>query len=84
MLKVLILVALVVGLAMWFLKGRRLGGPPAAPGNAPGKSGKSGKPEPAAMVACAHCGVHLPRPEANFDPEGRPYCGEAHRVAGPR
>lgn len=86
MLKVLILLAVVVGLAMWFLKGRRLGGPPASKGATPGQSGKSGKPEkgPATMVACAHCGVHLPSPEASFDPEGRTYCGEAHRLAGPR
>lgn len=80
MVRLLIIVAVVVGLAMWFLKGRRKGAPPSA------GAGAAGKPaaEPAPMVACAHCGVHLPRPEASFDAEGRTYCGDAHRVAGPR
>ena len=36
------------------------------------------------MLACAHCGVHLPQSEAVNDAAGRPYCGEAHRLAGPR
>jgi len=36
------------------------------------------------MLACAHCGVHLPQAEAQMDVAGRPYCGEAHRLLGPR
>jgi uncharacterized protein len=35
------------------------------------------------MVQCAHCGVHLPRGDAVFD-GALAYCGEAHRLAGPR
>lgn len=81
MLRLLILVAVVVGLALWFLKGRRTGVPPAGRADAARKEGGA---EPAPMVACAHCGVHLPRPDASFDAEGRSYCGEPHRVAGPR
>jgi uncharacterized protein len=71
----LVLLAAVVGLAvLWLLKGRRRDG-----------SGTSRRgAEPAKMVACAHCGVHVPQPEAVFDAGGRPYCGEAHRLAGPR
>ncbi len=87
MLKLLILVAIVVGVALWFLKGRRLGAPPAQRGDGPAKDNEAGgKPgtKPAAMVECAHCGVHLPRPDASLDAEGRTYCGEPHRVAGPR
>jgi uncharacterized protein len=80
MLRFLILVAVVVGLALWLLKGRRTGAPPAGRGDASRKDGA----EPAPMVACAHCGVHLPRPDASVDGEGRTYCGDAHRVAGPR
>lgn len=80
MLRLLIVVAVVVGLALWFLKGRRVGGPPGGRAAGPGPSGA----KPAPMVACAHCGVHLPRPDASFDAEGRSYCGEPHRVAGPR
>ena len=82
MLKVLILVGVVVGLALWLLKGRRSGA-----GAAPARDDKAAPAAaaaPAKMVACAHCGVHLPRPEASYDAEGRPFCGEPHRVAGPR
>jgi hypothetical protein len=28
--------------------------------------------------------VHLQQADARFDAAGRPYCGEAHRLAGPR
>lgn len=82
MLRILILVAVVVGLALWLLKGRR----PAQPKDHQARQPKrNGTPDgPATMVACAHCGVHLPRPEALLDVQGRTFCGEAHRVAGPR
>ena len=44
-------------------------------------------PPPAAqvedMVACAHCGVHLPASEACLDAARRLYCCAAHRDAGP-
>ena len=33
-----------------------------------------------AMLACAHCGVHLPRDEA-LPGRGGVFCGEAHRAA---
>lgn len=35
------------------------------------------------MVACAHCGIHLPAGEAVRDAANRPYCGVPHRDAGP-
>lgn len=38
----------------------------------------------AAMVVCAHCQVHLPQDEAQFDVAGKPYCNADHRIAGPR
>ena len=79
MLKLVILLALVVGVALWLLKGRRTGS-----GDSPGQAEKKPPAEPAKMVACAHCGVHLPRPEASYDAEARAFCSEAHRIAGPR
>lgn len=79
MLRLLIIVVVLVALGLWLLKGRR-SGPSGAGGGAARRRGN----EPATMVACAHCGVHLPSPEASYDAEGRSYCGEAHRVAGPR
>lgn len=39
---------------------------------------------PAEMLACAHCGVHLPKSEALFDVAGHPYCSAEHRAIGPR
>lgn len=68
---------LAVVLLVFFGRGRRKVPPPAQPKPA----------EPAArleMLACAHCGVHLPRDEAAFDVAGRPFCTPEHRVAGPR
>jgi len=35
------------------------------------------------MVACAHCGVHLPASLA-LQAQGRSYCSAAHRDVGPR
>ena len=37
--------------------------------------------QPVAMVRCAHCGLHIPRPEAVRDGE-RYYCSAAHRALG--
>ena len=35
------------------------------------------------MVACAQCGIHLPRNDAVGDGKLH-YCGEPHRLMGPR
>jgi len=72
-----LLIALVV---IWLfyspaLRGKRTGAKPAA------------KPEPPRaenMVQCAHCGVHLPEGDTTKDEQGRTYCSQAHRQAGPR
>ena len=79
-----LLVLVVVGVGLWMLVSR-LRGPGAggsadgAAGGAPGRSGPAG---PVEMVACAHCGVHLPAADAL--PEGsRLYCSDAHRRLGP-
>lgn len=80
MAKFLLLIAVVAGLALWLLKGRKRVEPPRGRGAA--AAGR--EPGATAMVACAHCGVHLPRPDASYDAEGQPYCGEPHRMAGPR
>jgi uncharacterized protein len=80
----LLILVLAVALGWWMLGRRREGGPGGA-GSARGASrSKPAAGEPATMVACNHCGVHLPQPEAQFDAAGRPYCSEAHRLAGPR
>ena len=73
-----LLLAVLVGVALWLFSARRRG--PRVP--PPAK--RSGQAEPTPMLACTHCGVHLPQAEALADSAGRPYCTEAHRRAGPR
>jgi len=72
-----LLVIAVVGFVLWLMfgRGRRVG-------KAPPQSNKPA--QPVVMIACAHCGVHLPQTDAVQDAAGRPYCGDAHRIAGPR
>ena len=77
MIKFLLLIA-VVGIAIWLFKSKARG----RVGERP-QQGKDTK-DPQPMLACAHCGVHLPRVDAQMDGEGRAYCSEAHRLAGPR
>lgn len=77
----LVVVIVVLLLLGWLLFGssrrrrseRRDEGTPAA--------GSSAKAEQ--MLACAHCGVHLPASQA-LQVGGRSYCSAAHRDAGPR
>lgn len=71
---IVLFVIVVVG---WLVVGRRK--PPPA-----GAARPKAPPAPQSMLACAHCAVHLPQAEAQFDAAGRPYCSEAHRLAGPR
>lgn len=74
-----VLLVVAVLLLWWMVFGRSRRGrgtgsaarPPSPPAQAEG------------MVACAHCGVHLPRSEALHVGE-LAYCSSAHREAGPR
>ncbi len=79
--KFLLLLA-VVGFAIWLFKSRRrVPGPkPPPPAARPGAPGAPATP----MLACAHCGVHLPQTDAVIDAAGRAYCSAAHLQAGPR
>lgn len=74
-----LLLAVVVGVALFVLFGRN---------RARDEGTRTAQPKPPAgpqaMLACTHCGVHLPRSDALMDVAGRPYCSDAHRVAGPR
>ena len=70
MMKILLFLA-VVFVLLWLLRGattRRRGGPSRPPS------------APQEMIACAQCGVHLPRDEA-LPGRGGVFCGEAHRAA---
>ena len=71
----LILIAIVVFFVVWMVR-RALSAPPA--------DGQSRASESHGdLVACAHCGVNLPRSEARSE-AGRHYCSEEHRRLGPR
>lgn len=72
---VLFLIAVVV--LLWLLKGgtgRRAGAR---------RSGNPQVDDPQPMLACAYCGLHLPRDDA-LPGRGGVFCGEAHRVAHER
>ncbi len=79
--KFVVLALVLVAVLAWIALGRRRDAPPAR-GSARRRADSAAAPE--AMVACAHCGVHLPQPDALRDAGGRPYCSDAHRLAGPR
>lgn len=57
-----------------------------ASSTAPRKQAPAGKPQE--MVACAHCGVHLPVHDALSGPRAagspRYFCSEDHRLAASR
>lgn len=79
MLKIL-LVLLVVGIGVWSLVSR-LRGPRRDADSVAGKGKEPASSLPVAMVACAHCGLHLPAADAV--PEGAHlYCSDAHRRLG--
>ncbi|HNU10481.1 MAG TPA: PP0621 family protein [Rubrivivax sp.] len=75
-----LLIVLVVGIVLVAMSGRRR--------RETGDEGRSDRGarrgRAAPMLACAHCGVHLPRDEALLDAAGRAYCSQAHRLAGPQ
>lgn len=78
MMKYLVLL-LVIALVLWFAARPRASGSQRAgnDGKAARKARRGDAPRP--MVACAHCGVHLPLDEALPGPGGH-YCCEAHRA----
>jgi uncharacterized protein len=69
----LLLLALAVLALVWLVRrALRARQAPADAAKAPGE-----------LVACAHCGVNLPRAEARGAGEGL-YCSEEHARLGPR
>ena len=77
MLKYLLLILFIV-LVIWLT---RLLRPHDSP-RAAGRKAAAGRADPEAervMLACAYCGLHLPRSDA-LPGRGGVYCGEAHRA----
>jgi uncharacterized protein len=75
MLKLLVVV-LVVVVVLWLMSSRR--------GTVQRTPRRAAPKAPETIVACAHCGVHLPRSEALEGRDGRLFCGAAHRLADER
>lgn len=74
-----LLTVLVVGLGLMALLGKLRSAAPRRPA-APPPPAPPATPQP--MLACARCGLHLPRHEAFLDDAGQPFCGAEHRRLG--
>ncbi|HMN94508.1 MAG TPA: PP0621 family protein [Hydrogenophaga sp.] len=70
-----LLVLLVVLVAFWIWRNNRVGRDTPEP---PARAPQPGPKPPLAMVACRHCGMHLPEGEALVGRHGH-YCSDEHR-----
>jgi uncharacterized protein len=70
----LMIFLIAVLVLLWLLRRTLRRPPPPAPPKSTGSNG----PQP--MLACAQCGMHLPRDEA-LPGRGGVFCGEPHRLA---
>jgi len=69
-----LIVILIVLAVLWLARASRRPRPPV---DARRPQSAAGQKQP--MLACAHCGLHLPRDEA-LPGRGGVFCGEAHRA----
>jgi uncharacterized protein len=67
---------LIIGWLVWRFLSRALSDDSKSP---PAKRQSSASAD---MVACVHCGLHIPRDEALYR-DGKPYCSREHLEAGP-
>jgi uncharacterized protein len=75
--KYLVLIAVLVIAYLVWRNNRieRRGGP------APGTRGPARESGPQEMIACAVCGLHLPRADAVTGSNGVLYCSQEHRLS---
>jgi uncharacterized protein len=75
--KWLLVLVVVLGGLMW-LKRQRASSPPPKPSVPPRTpAAPAAVADPALMVACLHCGTHVPASDAIEGPNGS-YCSAAH------
>lgn len=67
-------------LVVWLVRGGRRGPTRPDPPQAPAEPPIAEEATREDIVACIHCGVHLPQSEALAAPDGW-FCGQAHRLA---
>jgi len=67
-------------LMVWLVRGARRRDLPGASPKAPAAPPEAAQPSSESIVACAHCGLHLPQSEA-VEGAASWFCGEAHRLA---
>jgi uncharacterized protein len=79
MAKLLLMLALVVVIGLWAVNRLKA----FARRRDEGDAGPRRAARLEAVVACAHCGVHLPRRDAVVK-QGTLFCSDAHALAGPR
>lgn len=79
----LVAIVVMVAIGIWRNNRRRTAAPPLKPRAS--KSQPTHLRQPEDMVACAHCGLHLPRSDAieNRDRSAY-YCSSAHKNLGTR
>ncbi len=65
---------------IWLIRGGRRRHPPGPPPQAPAAPPAEAQPPSESIVACMHCGLHLPQSEAVAGEAGW-FCGDAHRLA---
>jgi uncharacterized protein len=76
--KWLLVLVVVLGGLMWLKRQRSSSGPP-EPSTPPRTSAPKTATDPLLMVACAHCGTHVPAGDTVEGPDdGRRYCSGAH------
>ena len=79
----LLVVLLALVLLVWLVRGRSRRRSDTLRSGSAAASKPGPAPQAEAMLACAHCGVHLPASLA-LQAQGHAYCSAAHRDAGPQ
>lgn len=79
----LVIVVLALALLVWLVLGSARRRAKDARRKGPGATQAKAATQVEGMVACAHCGVHLPSSQALLG-QDRPYCSAEHRDGGPR